>query len=97
MHPLHISRRTRNNRAPVAKNVFSGELVSEERNDERTKAASEDTTKIAYMQNLVQYFVPYIGKNGTIFANFIKNICVCRKKAVPLRRFCVRRGGCVRV
>ncbi len=49
------------------------------------------------MQNLVQCFVPYIGKNGTIFANFIKNTCVCRKKAVPLRRFCVRRGGCVRV
>ena len=48
------------------------------------------------MQNLVQYFVPYIGKNGTIFANFIKNICVCRKKAVPLRRFCVRRDERVR-
>ena len=49
------------------------------------------------MQNLVQYFVPYIGKNGTIFANFIKNTCVCRKKAVPLRRFCVRRDERVRV
>ena len=48
------------------------------------------------MQNLVQYFVPYIGKNGTIFANFIKNTCVCRKKAVPLRRFCVRRDERVR-
>ena len=35
--------KVRNNRALVAKNVISGELVSIERCDERTKVASEIT------------------------------------------------------
>jgi hypothetical protein len=48
------------------------------------------------LQNL-HFFVRLIWKNGTIFANFAENTCVCRKKAVPLRRFCVRRDERVRV
>ena len=45
----------------------------------------------------MQFFMPLIRKNGTIFVNFAENTCVCRKKAVPLRRFCMRRCGRVRV
>lgn len=45
----------------------------------------------------MQFFMPLIRKNGTIFVNFAENACACQKKIVPLRRFCVRRDERVRV
>jgi len=35
----------------------------------------------------MQFFMPLIRKNGTIFVNFAENACACQKKIVTLRRF----------